>query len=308
MARSVDGWPAGGTGRRAARPALGAAGHAWFYGGMPRISVAIITYNEERNLADCIRSCEEIADEVVVLDSFSTDGTERIARSFPKVRFEQHAFDGHVEQKNRALALCANDWVLALDADERLSPELREEIRALDPGDRDGFRFPRLTFALGRPIRHGGWYPQRKYRLFRRSRARWTGENPHDFVALEGKGGDLSGDLVHHSFRDLAHQVDTVNRFSSIVALNRVHQGRRFRPLVAAVKPLAKFVEIYVLRLGFLDGFPGFAVAAASAFSAFLKLAKPYELERGLVERPSNLRADYRPQPGPGGGGGGRAP
>jgi glycosyltransferase involved in cell wall biosynthesis len=266
---------------------------------MPKLSVAIITYNEERNLGDCVRSCEGIADEIVVLDSFSTDGTERVARSFPKVRWVQHPFDGHVEQKNRALALCANEWVLALDADERLSPELREEIRSLEPGDRDGFRFPRLTRALGRPIRHGGWYPDRKVRLFRRSRARWAGENPHDRVVLEGKRGDLRGDLVHHSFRDLAHQVDTVNRFSSIVAFNRFHRGHRSRPLLAAVKPLAKFLEMYVLRLGFLDGFPGLVVAASSAFSTFLKLAKPWELERGLVERPSNLGPDYRPQPGP---------
>jgi len=119
---------------------------------MDGISVAIITYNEERNLADCIRSCEEVADEIVVLDSFSTDRTEEIARSFPKVRFSQHPFDGHVQQKNRALALCRNEWVLSLDADERVTPELAAEIQTtLGSTPRHaGFQIPRVTFHLGR--------------------------------------------------------------------------------------------------------------------------------------------------------------
>ena len=263
---------------------------------MRGISVAIITYNEERNLADCIRSCEALADEIVVLDSFSTDRTEEVARGFPGVRFERHAFDGHVEQKNRALSLCKNEWVLSLDADERLSPELLAEIRDLEPGERVGFRVPRLTFAMGRPIRHAGWYPQRKYRLFRRSRARWTGDNPHDYAVVDGPGGDLVHDLLHHSFRDLAHQATTVNAFSSIQAFNRRHRGQPFRLLPALWKPLVKFVEVYLVKRGFLDGFPGFTMAVNAAYERFLQLAKVYELERGL-ERPSNLRADYRPQP-----------
>jgi glycosyltransferase involved in cell wall biosynthesis len=263
---------------------------------MDGISVAIITYNEQRNLADCIRSCEEVADEIVVLDSFSTDRTEEIARSFPKVRFSQHPFDGHVQQKNRALALCRNEWVLSLDADERVTPELRAEIRALDPGDRDGFRVPRLTFLMGKPIRHSGWYPQRKYRLFKRSRARWAGENPHDHLVVDGRGGALRGDLLHYTVTDVAHHVDTVNKFSSIAAFNRFHQGRRFSALTAVLKPFAKFLEVYLVKRGFLDGFHGFAVAVAASYFTFLRVTKLYELERGLIERPSNLRSDYQPQ------------
>lgn len=264
---------------------------------MQRLSIAIITYNEERALADCIRSCEDVADEIVVLDSFSTDRTEEIARSFPKVRFARHVFDGHIEQKNRAVGLCRNEWILSLDADERLTPELREEIRALEPGDVDGFRVPRLTFAMGRPIRHSGWYPQRKVRLFRRSRARWAGDNPHDYVVVEGKAADLRGDLLHHSFRDLADQAARANAFSSIQAFNLVHRGRRFSALAAIVRPVVKFLEVYVYKRGFLDGFAGFTVAVNAAYGTFLKFAKIHELEAGLVERPSNLRADYRPQP-----------
>jgi len=267
---------------------------------MQGLSIAIITFNEERNLADCIRSCEDLADEVVVLDSFSTDRTEAIARAFPKVRFEQHAFDGHVQQKNRAFALCRNEWILSLDADERLSPALREEIRALEPGGRAGYRMPRLTYALGQPIRHCGWYPQRKYRLVRRAAARWEGENPHDYLVVDGEGGDLRGDLLHHSFRDVADMARTADSFASIQAMNLYHRGRRGGLLRALLKPPLKFLSIYVLRLGFLDGFAGLVVAQMNAYGAFLKFVKLHELERRLVERPSSLRGDYQPPGGRG--------
>lgn len=263
---------------------------------MRHLSVAIVTFNEERDLPDCIRSCEALADEIVVLDSFSTDRTEAVARGFAKVRFERHSFHGHVDQKNRALALCRNEWVLALDADERLSPELRDEILALDPGDRDGFRVPRLTWAMGEPIRHSGWWPQRKVRLFRRGKASWTGSDPHDRVALRGRRGDLRGHIVHFSFSDLADQARSANAISSIQAFNRFHQGRRFGAAVAVVRPVVKFLELYVYKRGFLDGFAGFAVAVTAAYGTFLKYAKVRELEQGLVERPSNMGADYRPQ------------
>jgi glycosyltransferase involved in cell wall biosynthesis len=263
--------------------------------GMQGLSVAIITFNEERNLADCIRSCRDLADEVVVLDSFSTDRTEEIARAFPEVRFSQHAFDGHVQQKDRAFALCRNAWVLSLDADERLSPELAAELRALEPGDRVGFRMPRLTFVLGAPIRHAGWYPQRKFRLVKRGHARWAGENPHDYLVVDGPAGELSGDLLHHSFQDVSHMVRTADSFSSIQAMNLHARGRRFPRLRAVLKPVAKFLEIFVVKRGFLDGFPGFVVAVQNAHGAFLREAKLYELSRGLVQRPSNLRPDYRP-------------
>jgi glycosyltransferase involved in cell wall biosynthesis len=259
---------------------------------MQGLSIAIITFNEERNLADCIRSCQDLADEVVVLDSFSTDATERIAREFAKVRFSQHHFDGHVQQKERAFALCRNPWILSLDADERLSPELAAELRALDPGPRVGFRMPRVTFVMGRAIRHSGWYPQRKYRLVRRGHARWAGENPHDYLVVDGPGGDLRGDLFHYSFQDLSHMVRTADSFSSIQAVNLRARGQRFPRLRAVLKPVVKFLEIYVWKRGFLDGFPGFVVAVQNAHSTFLREAKVHELSLGLVDRPSNLRPD----------------
>lgn len=268
---------------------------------MPLISVTIITFNEEKNIADCIRSVEKVADEIIVLDSFSTDKTETIAKSFAKVKFTTHPFDGHVQQKNRAITLCKNEWVLSLDADERLSSELVDNILAIDFEQMNhsqvaGFRIPRLTYHIGRPIRHSGWYPQRRYRLFKKQFAKWQGENPHDYIVVEGKGLRLKGDIIHYSFVDLTAQVETINKFSSIVAFNRFHAGRPFQLMKTIFKPISKFVEIYFFKLGFLDGFAGFTIAISSAFSTFLKFAKIFELDRNYIERPSNLRTDYQPQ------------
>ena len=267
------------------------------------ISVAIITFNEEKNIGSCIESVLSIADEVVVLDSFSTDATEKIATSFDKVRFEKHAFDGHVQQKNRALSLCKHEWVLSLDADERLSKPLADEIKALNADTVAkkgivGFRMPRLTYHLGRPIRHSGWYPQRRFRLFQKSKAEWQGENPHDFIVIHdtSKGANLKGDIIHYSFTDLSAQIDTINKFSSIVAFNRFSAGRPFQLVKTIFKPTGKFFEIFVFKAGFLDGFAGFTIAIASAFSTFLKYAKIYEMDRKLIDRPANLRKDYQPQ------------
>jgi glycosyltransferase involved in cell wall biosynthesis len=268
---------------------------------MVPISGAIITYNEEKNIKDCIESLYEICEEIIVLDSFSTDKTKEIATSFSKVKFYQHEFDGHVEQKNRALTLCKYEWVISLDADERISPKLKNEILELKKqpermNQYNGFKIPRLTYHLGRFIYHSGWYPQRRYRLFKKDFAVWVGENPHDYIEIKGKGGKLKGDIIHYSFKDLSHQIDTINKFSSIVAFNRYHRNKRFSILKCIYKPIVKFLEIYVFKLGFLDGFAGFTIAVASSFSTFLKNAKMYELQKKLIERPSNLRPDYKVQ------------
>lgn len=267
------------------------------------LSAAIITFNEEHRIYDCIASVHDFCDEVIVLDSFSTDATEKIARRFKKVRFMKHAFDGHVQQKNRAFEHCRGTWILSLDADERITPELAKSIQeflAASPSV-DGMRINRLTMHLGRPIRHGGWYNAR-YRLVRKGQASWGGENPHDQIFLHSDphwkrnlGPILDGDMIHLSFKDLSDQINTINKFSSIIAFTRSGQKKRFSLWRLVTKPFQKFFEIYVLKAGFLDGMAGFVIAKASAFSYFLREAKLYELENGL-ERPSNLRADYQVQ------------
>lgn len=261
-----------------------------------KLSVAVITYNEEKNIRDCIESFHDLADEVIVLDSYSTDKTLEIAQSYSKVQVYQHPFTGHIEQKNRAIALCSGEWILSLDADERVSPKLREEIKQVlnNPNPKFvGYKIPRLTFHLGRFIRHGGWYPLKRYRLFKKGMGVWTGENPHDYIEIQGKGGVLNGDIIHYSFQDLSHQIDTINKFSSIVALTRHEKKVKFPILKSLYKPFVKFLECYIFKLGFLDGYAGFVIAISSAFSTFLKFAKLYELNQNLIQRPSNLRKDY---------------
>ncbi|MBL8019200.1 MAG: glycosyltransferase family 2 protein [Leptospirales bacterium] len=268
------------------------------------LSASIITFNEAARIHDCIASVHDLCDEVLVLDSFSTDHTEKIARKFPKVRFYKHAFDGHVQQKNRAFGMCKGQWIFSLDADERCTPELAASIRkflqSVQAGT-DGMRINRLTMHMGRPIRHGGWYNAR-YRLIRKGAASWGGENPHDQIFLHNQprwktnlGPTLPGDLIHYSFKDLSDQINTINKFSSIIAFTRAGKGKSFSLFRLLWKPFQKFVEIYFLKAGFLDGMPGFVIAYSSAFSYFLREAKVYEIRNGL-DRPSNLRADYKVQ------------
>ncbi|TGM34389.1 glycosyltransferase family 2 protein [Leptospira biflexa] len=263
-----------------------------------KLSVAIITFNEEKNIGDCIRSVVSFADEIIVLDSLSTDKTKEIATSFPKVRFLEAPFPGHVEQKNKAISFCQNEWIFSLDADERADEVLQNSIQTFLETDEvhcDGYKIARLTFHLGRWIRYSGWYPQRRYRLFKKENASWIGENPHDFIELKpgSFGKVMKGNILHYSFTDFSHQITTINQFSSIVAYTRYAKGERFSLVKTIIKPLGKFFEIYLFKFGFLDGIPGLWIALASSFSTYLKYAKLYELDQLKIQRPSNIRKDY---------------
>jgi glycosyltransferase involved in cell wall biosynthesis len=244
------------------------------------VSVCIITKDEEVNLPDCLASVGW-ADEVVVVDSRSTDRTREIAAA-AGARVIERDFPGHIEQKNFAVEQARHDWVLCIDADERLSPPLAESVRrALEaPGDRAGFEFARLTFHLGRPIRHGGWYPDRKLRLFDRRRGRWGGRNPHDHVRVDGPVGLLEGDLLHFSYRTLSAHLRQIDFFTTIAAKEKRARGERAAPWKPVLRPFGKFLRMYFLKAGFLDGWPGFVVAVSGAFYVFLKYAKLRELDR----------------------------
>jgi glycosyltransferase involved in cell wall biosynthesis len=261
-----------------------------------KFSVAIITYNEEKNIKDCIESVHDFSDEIILLDSFSTDKTLEIASQFSNVKIFTNEFKGHIEQKNKAIELCNGRWILSIDADERISPKLKEEILEilkLDKKEIKGYKIPRLTFHLGKFIRHGGWYPLKRYRFFQKGFAKWTGENPHDFIEIQGNGKSLSGDIIHYSFKDLTHQVDTINKFSSIVGFTRYKKKISYPIFKSLYKPFIKFLETYFFKLGFLDGYAGFVIAISSSYSTFLKFAKLYELKHGLIDRPSNLNKEY---------------
>jgi len=251
--------------------------------GKVKISACIITFNEEKNVRECLESVSW-ADEIVVVDSFSADATVQICRQYTD-RVVQHPWEGHVAQKNVALNLATHDWVMCIDADERISDALREQIhRELQksPVPCDGYFFPRRTFYLGRWIKHGGWYPDYKLRLFRKSKGRWGGVDPHDEVMLDGTAQYLSAPLDHVTYRNIAHHVATINAYTDISAEQKIRAHAKFPRFHLLLNPVAKFFTMYFLRGGFLDGVPGFIVAASGSFYVFLKYAKLWE-KRALL-------------------------
>lgn len=241
---------------------------------MPALSAVIITYNEERNIARCLDSLQGIADEIVVLDSFSTDRTPEICRAYG-VRWEQHVFDGHIQQKNRALALAAHDFVLSLDADEALSPALRTSIERVKQlaTPADGYEMNRLTNYCGQWIRHSGWYPDRKLRLVDRRKARWGGRNPHDKMetAAGAKVERLTGDLWHYSYYTVEEHVLRARKYAEISAQAMKEAGKKGYWYHLALNPALKWVRNYLFKLGFLDGKNGWVICRISAWETYLK-------------------------------------
>lgn len=247
-----------------------------------RLSVVIITFNEARNIRRCLESLRNIADEVVVLDSHSTDDTEAICKEFG-VRFFQQAFAGHIEQKNAAMALAQHPWILALDADEALSDELYASIKELKAHpSHDAFQMNRLTNFCGQWIRHGSWYPDRKIRLWKKSRGQWGGQNPHDKVELsEGsRVGALKGDLLHYSYYEPRDYVQRSEKYAHIAALAMLKEGKRGSLLQLMLSPAFRFWRDWLFKGGFRDGWNGFFIAIISAYSVLLKYAYLYQQRR----------------------------
>jgi glycosyltransferase involved in cell wall biosynthesis len=257
-----------------------------------KLSLCIITRDEEENLPRCLDSVP-FADQIVVLDSGSTDRTCEIARERgAEVHVEE--FRGHVAQKNRAVELARHPWVLCLDADEELSAELAREIeQVLESGEDEvaGYELPRKTEYLGAFIEHSGWWPEYRLRLFDSARGAWRGRDPHDRVELEGLVRRLAGPLYHYNYRDLRHHLEKVNAYTTTMAEGLFREGRRFRLADALLRPPGRFLRMYVLRRGFLDGWRGFLLASIAAFYVFLKYAKLWERGREAV-RPRSPSAE----------------
>jgi (heptosyl)LPS beta-1,4-glucosyltransferase len=247
---------------------------------IPTISAYIITKNEVGNIARAIESVRWM-DEVIVLDSGSDDGTAGIAERLG-ARVIVEPFRGFFEQKNRAMELCTGEWVFSLDADEEVTPELSESIRSVlrfseNECVPDVFTVARKTWYMGKWILHCGWYPERRERLAKRNTARWTGDKFPDHLAGTGKVGHLRGDLLHRPYADLGDHLRRIELYSRLWAAREASKGRSSSPLDLAARPVARFLKMYILKAGFLDGRQGFVASSMGAWYAFLKYARLME-------------------------------
>jgi len=249
-----------------------------------RISACIICHNEDRNIKRCLESLHAWVHEIVVVDSMSMDRTVEIAKVYTD-RIFQRPWPGYTAQKNFALSKAETDWVLSLDADEMVSGALRDEISAeIAKSDAlDGYRMPRRSFYQGRWINHSGYYPDRQLRLFKREKGRWVGERVHERMAVEGRVGDLKQDLLHYPYGGrISGQLGTVNSFSTLLAKDMYDRGKRFHLMHLFSRPFFKFLEVYVLKRGFMDGLPGLIIAVSDAYAMFVRYVKLREIEAGL--------------------------
>jgi len=258
---------------------------------VPKLSVIIITKDEAANIGAALDSVAW-ADEMVVVDADSTDDTVSIARQHG-ARVEVRPWPGYAAQKNLAATLATHDWLLSLDADERVTPELAAEIRALlsaagDPPKR-GYRMPRVTQAFGQWIRTTDWYPDRQLRLYDRRAGRWNEQRRvHESVMLSGDGagaGELRGELQHFGYRGISHHVGTINRYTTLAAEDLAAQGRRASTIDLLVHGPAAFLRNYLLRRGWRDGRVGLVISLMNAYYVLLKHIKLWELNRGRGRR-----------------------
>jgi glycosyltransferase involved in cell wall biosynthesis len=239
-----------------------------------KISAAIITYNEERNIARAIESLR-CSDEILVVDSGSTDRTIEIAGKLG-ARIVEHPFMGYAEQKNYAAEQAENDWILSIDADESLSEGLEGEILHVKKNgpEYDAYTVPRLAQYLGRWILHSGWHPDRKVRLYDRRRARWAGDFVHESVQVDGRVGRFRSNLLHFTCDSLSEHLRTMDRYTTLAAEQLVSQGRKIGWSKLLLDPPWTFFKTYVVDRGFLDGAEGLAIAYMAAIYNFLKYAK----------------------------------
>lgn len=249
---------------------------------MRKLSAVIITFNEARNIKRCIASLDGVADEIVVVDSFSTDATPSICKGLG-VQFHQREWKGYSKQKNYGNGLAVNDWILSIDADEALSEELKTSIIAEKVNGKGfNYSFNRLTNYCGKWIKHSGWYPDTKLRMFNRAENDWQGEvheKPNVDPATVRK---LKGDLLHYSYHSVSDHVKRTDVYSTLGAKELFENGKRASMFKILFNPWLKFNRMYFLRLGFLDGMEGFTIALITAYGTFLKYIKLHFLHKNL--------------------------
>jgi len=247
---------------------------------VPPVTVTVITKNEREALADALRSVSW-ADELIVVDSGSTDDTVKIARQFTE-HVHVRTWNGYIDQKNHAASLASHDWILSLDADERVTPELASEIQRLlgsNPPSH-GYRIPRVSFYFGRWMRTTDMYPDYQLRLYDRRHARWTGKYVHESVKVDGRVGYLRHELAHYPYRNLSEHLIRMDKYTTLAARQMYEDGRRAGILDLVLHPPAAFLRNYVLRRGFIDGQAGLVISIVNSYYVFLKFAKLWELQR----------------------------
>jgi len=245
-----------------------------------RISVVIITYNEAKNIGKCLDSVISIADEIVVVDSFSTDATESICNRY-KAKFVQHKFEGHIQQKNYAISQASFPYVLSLDADEMLSKNAISDIKYIKNNwTHDGYSFNRLNNYCGQWIKHGGWYPDRKLRLWDTTLGKWEGENPHDEFKMteSSRVKTLKSDILHYTLSTREEHKKQIEYFTTIAAQAAFEKGKKSSYFKMLASSLLKFIKDYIFKLGFLDGKNGFIIASLSAGATYTKYRKLKDL------------------------------
>ncbi len=259
-----------------------------------QISAVIITYNEQENIGRCIDSLRPVCDEIVVVDSFSRDHTKRICEA-KGVRFIEHSFRSHIQQKNFAIRQAEFDYVLSLDADEYLSPELIESILEVKANwNADAYQMKRLSMFGGKWITHGDWYPDRKIRLLDRRAGQWGGYNPHDKIILKkgAKLKSLEGDILHMACDSVHDVVNKIQRYSDIYS--EEHKGKKSSSVIKILlRTCFAFFHSYIIKRGFLDGFEGLMVSAAVSNHVLYKYAKLYEANRELATSKNQVKETH---------------
>lgn len=243
---------------------------------MISISVVIITFNEEKNISRCLDSIVGVADDVVVVDSYSKDKTEEICRT-KGARFIQHAFEGHIEQKNWAITQAKHPYILSLDADEALDEELKKSIVAIKQNwTSDGYYMNRLTNYCGKWIKHCGWYPDKKLRLWDSRKGKWAGVNPHDRYEMipDANIAFLKGDILHYSYYTEEDHFKQIEYFTTISSLEYYKKGKKTNIMILYISPIVKFIRDYIIKLGILDGKEGYMISRNSAYATYQKYLK----------------------------------